>query len=175
PDRPRAPQRAIPGLVSARTAGKARIGLADGGAPLPLRVREVTTRSLGMIALDQDRSERVVELIPEATPLPARYRGRFVYAYDNMTSVRVEVTEGRGTRRDQVRVIGAVELTGLPPRPRGTPIEIVYLYNDNQILQVELTDLDTGRMKTVDLTFRGALSRPEFDAARDRTSSVHVG
>jgi molecular chaperone DnaK len=163
------------GEARPRSPGKAVIGLADGGHLRPVKVREVTTRSLGMIVLDHDRTERVVEIVPDATPLPARFRGRFVYAFDNMTSVRVEVTEGRGTHRDQVRVIGTVELTGLPPRPRGTPIEVVYLYNDTQILQVEVTDLNTGKMKKVDIAFRGALSRPEVDAARSRTSSVHVG
>ena len=50
--------------------------------------------------------KRVVELIPEGTRVPHEFRGRFAYAYENMTAVRVEVTEGAGSRRDEVAVIG---------------------------------------------------------------------
>jgi molecular chaperone DnaK (HSP70) len=107
--------------------------------------------------------------------LPARFRGRFVYAYDNMTSVRVEVTEGRGNTREQVRVIGTVALTGLPPRPRGTPIEVTYLYGEDQILAVEVTDLHSGKAVKADLVFRGALSADHREAARSRASVTHVG
>ncbi len=154
---------------------RAVIGLADGGHKSPVHVREVTTLSLGLIILDNDRMDRVVELIPTGTALPARFRGRFTYAYENMTSVRVEVTEGRGTTRDQVRVIGTVELKGLPPRPRGTPIDVTYLYGEDQILAVELADVDTGRTVKADLTFRGALTASELELARSRAGAVQVG
>ena len=60
-----------------------------------------------------------------------------------MTAVRVEVTEGVGERRDEVTVIGKVELTGLPPRPRGTPIEVIYSYGVDQILEVTVIDVDS--------------------------------
>lgn len=154
---------------------RATLGLADGGEVRAVRVREVTTLTLGMLVLQADRAERVVELIPAGTPLPARFRGRFVYAYDNMTSVRVEVTEGRGNTREQVRVIGTVALTGLPPRPRGTPIEVTYLYGEDQILAVEVTDLHSGRAVKADLVFRGSLSADHREAARSRASETHVG
>jgi molecular chaperone DnaK (HSP70) len=157
------------------TRQRATLGLADGGEVRAVRVREVTTLTLGMLVLQADRAERVVELIPAGTPLPARFRGRFVYAYDNMTSVRVEVTEGRGNTREQVRVIGTVALTGLPPRPRGTPIEVTYLYGEDQILAVEVTDLHSGRAVKADLVFRGALSADHREAARSRASETHVG
>lgn len=157
------------------TRQRATLGLADGGEVRAVRVREVTTLTLGVLVLQADRAERVVELIPAGTPLPARFRGRFVYAYDNMTSVRVEVTEGRGNTREQVRVIGTVALTGLPPRPRGTPIEVTYLYGEDQILAVEVTDLHSGRAVKADLVFRGSLSADHREAARSRASETHVG
>ncbi len=181
------PQLVVPHVLKASSAVKevgpahtdqphrATLGLADGGEVRAVRVREVTTLTLGMLVLQADRTERVVELIPAGTPLPARFRGRFVYAYDNMTSVRVEVTEGRGNTREQVRVIGAVALTGLPPRPRGTPIEVTYLYGEDQILAVEVTDLHSGKAVKADLVFRGALSADHREAARSRASVTHVG
>ena len=79
-------------------------------------IEDATTHPLGIVVLDRNREERVVELIPPGTKVPHRYKGRFAYAYENMTAVRVEVTEGVGEYRDEVTVIGKVELTGLPHR-----------------------------------------------------------
>lgn len=156
----------------------AQIGLADGGHAGgmlgDMQIEDRTTHSLGIVVLDQQRKECVVELIPAGTPLPFQFRGRFAYAYENMTAVRVEVTEGHGHHRDDVEVIGCVELEGLPPRPRGTPIEVIYAYDLNQILRVRVIDVETGKWTDAHITFRGGMSEDEVAAARHRTRTVHM-
>ncbi|MFT4627279.1 MAG: molecular chaperone DnaK [Myxococcota bacterium] len=162
----------------------AMIGLAYGGhiaqqalahSALPdVTIHDATTHPLGIIVLDKRRHERVVELIAEGTPLPHEYTGRFAYAYENMTAVRVEVTEGTGSRRDEVTVIGRVELTGLPPRPRGTPIEVVYQYGVDQILQVRVIDVESGLSRQVDIRFLGGMTPDQVDAARKRAERMSV-
>ena len=137
-------------------------------------INDATTHPLGIIVLTKDRQERVVELIPESTPLPHEFKGRFAYAYENMTAVRVEVTEGHGDARDEVVVIGKVELTGLPPRPRGTPIEVYYRYGVDQILSVRVVDVQTGRSQKGEIHFKGGMSEAAIAAARDRTSKMDV-
>jgi molecular chaperone DnaK len=137
-------------------------------------IEDATTHPLGIIVLDKNRKERVVELIPEGTRLPYEHRWRFGYAYDNMTAVRVEVTEGVGTQRDEVAVIGKVELTGLPPRPRGTPIEVIYTYDVDQILGVQVVDVESGLSRTVEIRFQGGLTREQVDAARGRNRVMSV-
>src|SRR3712207_5490650 len=79
---------------------------------------------IGAIVLDKDRKERVAVLLPEDTPLPCERTVRFAYAYQGMTAVRLELTVGPGQTREEVRVFGRLELTGLPPQARGTPIEV---------------------------------------------------
>jgi molecular chaperone DnaK len=161
----------------------AMIGLASGGhvaleaarRSLPdVVIQDATTHSLGIIVLDRTRQERVVELIPEGTPLPHEYRGRFAYAYENMTAVRVEVTEGVGSTRDQVSVIGKVELTGLPPRPKGTPIEVVYTYSIDQILGVQVVDVESGVSRRVEIRFQGGLTPERLAEARGRNRAMTV-
>lgn len=139
-----------------------------------VEIEDATTHPLGIIVLDRNREERVVELIPEGTPLPYEFRGRFAYAYENMTAVRVEVTEGTGRYRDEVTVIGKVELTGLPPRPRGTPIEVIYIYGVDQILKVQVVDVETGVSRAVDIRFQGGLTAEQLGAARERTRAMEV-
>jgi molecular chaperone DnaK len=163
----------------------AAIGLAYGGHvaqealaakdALPdVSIEDCTTHPLGIIALDRNRKERVVELIPGGTLVPHQVSGRFTYAYENMTAVRVEVTEGVGTTRDEVTVIGRVELTGLPPRPLGTPIEVVYAYGVDQILSVRVIDVETGTSRAVNIKFQGGLDRDAVESARARTEQMKV-
>jgi molecular chaperone DnaK len=169
--------------------GALAIGLPDGGpgvanlaadqpaGPMGLpdvAIQDATTHPLGIVVLDRNREERVVELIPEGTHLPHEFRGRFAYAYENMTAVRVEVTEGTGHHRDEVTVIGRVELTGLPPRPRGTPIEVIYSYDVDQILQVDVIDVETGHSRHVSIQFTGGLSTSALSAARSRNARMAI-
>ncbi len=145
----------------------------DEGLP-DVIIEDATTHPLGIIVLDRNRQERVVELIAEGTKLPYEFRGRFAYAYENMTAVRVEVTEGTGTHREEVAVIGKVEITGLPPRPRGTPIEVVYSYTMDQVLKVEVVDVQTGVSRRVDLRFQGGMTTDQLREARDRNRGMDV-
>lgn len=153
---------------------RASFGLADGGHGDDSLFTDATTQDLGLIALDRDRRERVIRVIPQGTPLPCEVKGRFTYAYAGMTGVRVEVTEGRGTRREEVRVVGVVELRGLPPRPVGTPIEIHYAYGEDRILHVHIVDLDTGIRREVDLSFTGGLTDAERREAAARSGAIHL-
>lgn len=145
------------------------------GGSLPgVRIADVASHPLGIVVLDATLNERIVTLIPEFTPLPCEKRGRFAYAYDDMTAVRVEVTEGVGSSRDEVTVIGEVILDNLPPRPRGTPIEVVYRYTVNQILEVDVTDVETRVSRRARIVLRGALSPDGFEAARKRVAAANV-
>jgi len=171
---PEAPKGAVLGLAYGGHVAQ-RAAEASRARALPeVQIEDATTHPLGIIVLDRNHQERVVELIPEGTRLPWEFRGRFAYAYENMTAVRVEVTEGVGTRRDEVTVIGRVELTGLPPRPRGTPIEVVYSYGIDQILSVQVIDVESGASRKVDLRFQGGLTRDQLARARGRNSAIAV-
>ena len=139
-----------------------------------VRISDVATHPLGIVVLDTSLTERIVTLIPDLTPLPCEKRGRFAYAYDDMTAVRVEVTEGVGSSRDEVTVIGEVILDNLPPRPRGTPIDVVYRYTVNQILEVDITDVETRVSRRARIMLKGALSAEGFEAARKRVAAANV-
>ncbi len=139
-----------------------------------VRIADVASHPLGIVALDASLTERVVPLIPEQTPLPCEKRGRFAYAYDGMTSVRVEVTEGAGASRDEVHVIGEVILENLPPRARGTPIDVVYRYTVNQILEVDVTDVESGVTRRASIVLKGGLSPASFERAQRRVAAAQL-
>jgi molecular chaperone DnaK len=155
----------------APTAGDGAMGYI--GLP-PVKITDVTSHPLGIVVLDRELNERVVALIPEATPLPCEKKGRFAYAYDNMTAVRVEVTEGVGSRREDVKVIGEVVLEDLPPRPKGTPIEVVYRYGLNQILEIDIVDVQTRRVRRARMDLKGALEEKALESARKNVARFQV-
>jgi len=174
--RPQAAQRARGAQIGLAYGGHVAKDLVDASGPAlpPVVIEDATTHPLGIIVLDKNREEQVVELIAEGTKLPHQFKGRFAYAYENMTAVRVEVTEGAGSSRDEVTVIGKVELTGLPPRPRGTPIEVLYEYGVDQILNVQVVDVETKVSRGVDIRFQGGMTSDQVGDARDRNKKMTV-
>ncbi|GDX81227.1 hypothetical protein LBMAG42_30380 [Deltaproteobacteria bacterium] len=156
------------GMGSGREAGGQMVGLPG------VRITDVATHPLGIVVLDASLKERIINLIPEFTPLPCDKRGRFAYAYDNMTAVRVEVTEGHGENRDEVTVIGEVVLDQLPPRPRGTPIEVVYRYTVNQILEIDVTDVETRQTRRARMNLRGSIDDAQKALARERIRRASI-
>jgi molecular chaperone DnaK len=135
-------------------------------------IHDVCTHPLGVVALDDNMNEMIVMLIDKATPVPCERKGRFAYAYDGMTAVQVEVTEGSGTSREEVFVVGQIVLEDLPPRPRGTPIDVTYRYNVNQILEVDVVDVETDTVRSARLHLLGELL--DLEAAQDQVSDTRV-
>jgi molecular chaperone DnaK len=137
-----------------------------------VEIQDACTHPLGVIALDGELNEMIVTIIDKATPVPAERKGRFAYAYDGMTAVQVEVTEGAGSNRDEVFVVGQIILDDLPPRPRGTPIDVVYRYNMNQILEVDVVDVETKTAQSARLHLLGELL--DMEAAEEQVSETEV-
>ena len=142
--------------------------------PAPTSIRDITSHALGAVVLDRRQNKRVVTLIPSATEVPCEKRTRFGYAYDNMTGVRLQVTEGEGKRIDEVKIIGEVILDKLPPRPKGTPIDVTYRYNVNQILEVDMMDVETRALTRVKIKLVGALEGEEREAAVRNVAGIAI-
>jgi molecular chaperone DnaK len=111
----------------------------------PRAVREVTSHGLGALARDPATGERRnIVVIPANTPLPARRSGVFATIEENQTRIDIDVTQG--DHADPAAVCRLDRQTiRLPARPAGTPIEIVYLYDADQVPHLEVNDLTTGQ------------------------------
>jgi molecular chaperone DnaK len=137
-----------------------------------IRVTECVAKSLGIIVLDDNGKEIVVEMIAEQTEIPSRIEGDFGYAYDNQTAIRAEVTEGKGNVRDEVSVVGELLLEKLPPRRKGTPIKVIYIYNRDKTLDIEVIDVETGKKGQGKVALGGGMTEEEMRRARENISKM---
>jgi molecular chaperone DnaK len=127
-------------------------------------VTECVAKSLGIVVV----YEKIVEMIPEQTQIPFQYEGDFGYAYDNQTAIHAEITEGKGENKDEVAVIGEVRLEDLPPRPKGTPIKVIFTYNENKTLDVEVIDIETGKKNKGRIALEGAMTEEELKIEKQK-------
>jgi molecular chaperone DnaK len=105
------------------------------------RISDVTSQSLGVITVDdRDINKKINSvIIPHNTKIPAKKSGMFATVYDNQTRLLVEVTEGNDTDVEYVKIIGSSTLE-LPPYPKNSPIEVIYQYDIDQTIFIEVFD-----------------------------------
>ena len=130
------------------------------GHPLRLRVVDVSSHSLGIEGVDPLTGRRVnTPLIPRYTPLPNAASHRFVTKENDQRSVMVRVLEGEGTDPETCLVIGRV----IMELPRGLrknhPLEVVYHYQRDGRLRVDMKLLDTDQQTSIVLERDHGLSR----------------
>ncbi|KAK8837270.1 hypothetical protein M9Y10_036700 [Tritrichomonas musculus] len=79
----------------------------------------------------------MAELIPRNTRIPVKKVQTFVTSQDDQEYVRVQIFEGERAMTRDNHFLGAFDLTGLPPGPRGTvQIQVTFELDQNNILKV---------------------------------------
>ncbi len=104
-------------------------------------VSDVTSQSLGVITIDRDNHDKKVNtiIIPHNSKIPAK-RSEIVYTIcDNQRKVDISVTEGNDSDVDYVKIIGG-RVLDIPPYPKNSPIEVVYAYDADQTIYIEVID-----------------------------------
>ncbi|MGW4461365.1 Hsp70 family protein [Micromonospora sp. NPDC004704] len=144
-----------------------------------VEIGDVTSHGLGTFALNQTtgRVENTV-IIPHNTKIPAKRPGYFSTVRDNQPAVDVEVTVGDDEDPAYVRnVTGDKPLrVAIPPYPAGAPIEIIYAYDIDQTVFVEVNDLTAGAsLGTFEVPNVANMSRDQVADAAEKMRSTEVG
>jgi hypothetical protein len=151
------------GLTLATIAGKS-----TGGSGTPL-LMDVTPRALGIETVG-GWCEHVIR---RNAPIPVEQTRFFTTAADGQTSVRVSVCQGESRTFTDNQRLGAVELTGLAPAPRGeAKILVTFMLDANGTLDVKAVDAATGRSQQIRVQLVGGHTADELEHMRRRQEAT---
>lgn len=155
----------------------------DGGAPVvrvgeaPIRIKDVTSQGLGVITLADQVTGRMENsiIIGRNTTIPVQQSGDYSTVVDNQTELEVEVTQGDDVDPAFVTVVGSQTLR-IPPYPAGAPVRVIYSYDVDQIIHIEVVDLSTGQsLGSFEVVNEANLDRQQVEQERTRIKSTEVG
>ncbi len=125
---------------------------------------DVTPLSLG-IEVKGGLFERLIE---KNTTIPTEESKIFTTAADNQTSVNVRVFQGEREIASENELLGAFQLTGIPPAPAGTPqIEVAFNIDENGIVNVSAEDQGSGNQEEITIEGGVGLSDDEIEQMQE--------
>jgi molecular chaperone DnaK len=102
-----------------------------------IQVTNITSHTLGVVLWDEGHLEEYVfPMIPKMTPMPATVKNSFGTASANMRRAVVRVVEGESTLPGECTPLGLCDVELPAFLPKGSPVELTYEYNANQVLEV---------------------------------------
>jgi molecular chaperone DnaK len=138
-----------------------------------IRVTNITTHTLGVVLWDDGRVEEYVfPMIQKMTPVPAEVKNSFGTAKANMKNAIVRVVEGESTVPGECTPLGICDIELPPFLPKGSPVELTYSYNENQVLEVIVDAY--GRQNRVQIARNTGLSDSEIEAATADLLQIRV-
>jgi molecular chaperone DnaK len=133
-----------------------------------IRVRNVNSHSLGVVATDRRTSRKqTAVLIPRNTPLPAKAKRVFKTLRTGQRSIVATITEGESSDPAECVEIGRCRVADLPADlPAGTPIEVRFQYEENGRLAVTVDVTGLDRNVTQEMVRPNNLSAEDLEAWR---------
>lgn len=142
----------------------------DGGL---IKVSNITTHTLGVVLWDDSKVEEYVfPMIKKMTAIPCEVKNSFGTAKANMKNAIVRVVEGESTLPSECTALGICDIELPPFLPKGSPVELTYRYDENQVLEVTVDAF--GKQNRVSIARTTGLSDAEIANATADLSQVKV-
>ena len=161
-----------------QTSGEETGAALHGEDARPVRVRNVASKSLGVLVAAAEGEETVRNLILRNEPLPAHATATFMTTIDGQESVRIELVENDEATSIAspagAQHLGSVELVLDPPLPSGSPIELQVSLSEDDLLELRARDVGGQREVHAELTLDQSLSREQLQSVQRRLRSLKV-
>jgi molecular chaperone DnaK (HSP70) len=174
------------GKETTETAKRAQQEVADEmGMTLPSvqgylarKFTNVTSRSFGVVALDEKRKEGVSNLILVNTSLPASATQRFGTVDANQENVEIRIMETTNPA-ERVEVSDCDEIgNGMLPLPSGlpanAPIEITFTLDEQGRLHGLAKELSANRTLDFNIETKRVISKEKLEEAKARSKQIMV-
>ncbi len=104
-----------------------------------IQVSDITSHTLGVVLWDEKHLEEYVfPMIRKRTAIPASAKNSFGTATSNMPRAVVRVVEGESTMPAECTPLGVCHIQLPAFLPKGSPVDLTYQYNANQVLEVSV-------------------------------------
>ncbi|MBC7784497.1 MAG: molecular chaperone DnaK [Burkholderiales bacterium] len=149
------------------------IGAAIQGAIAKGDVKDILVLDATPLSLGVETQGGVMTvLIARNTTIPTSKSETFSTAADNQTAVTINVLQGERPMAKDNRLLGAFNLEGIAPAPRGMPqIEVQFNIDVNGILNVTAKDKGTSKEAKVTIQNSGGLSKEEIEKMKREAES----
>jgi molecular chaperone DnaK len=138
-----------------------------------IQVTDITSHTLGVVLWDEQQlQEYVFPMIKKMTAIPAIVKNSFGTADANMRRAVVKVVEGESTLPNECTPLGICDVKLPPFLPKGSPVELTYQYNANQVLEVEVQAAGNCTRATIDRNT--GLAPNEIEQAASGLNSLNV-
>jgi molecular chaperone DnaK len=138
-----------------------------------IQVNDITSHTLGVVLWDEaNLEEYVFPMIKKRTAVPAAAKNSFGTASANMQHAVVKVVEGESTMPADCTPLGVCDVELPPFLPKGSPVELTYRYNANQVLEVSVEAC--GNQSKVKIERNTGLAPGEMDKAMAGLGKLNV-
>jgi molecular chaperone DnaK len=138
-----------------------------------MRVTNITTHTLGVVLWDEQKVEEYVfPMIGKMTAIPTEMKNSFGTAKANMKNAIIRVVEGESSMPGECTPLGTCDIELPPFLPKGSPVELTYRYDANQVLEVTVNAF--GKQNRVSIARNVGLTELELEMATADLSQVSV-
>lgn len=138
----------------------------------PISISDVTSQSLGTIALDDNQELYNSIIIQRNSKIPSKSSKVYSTVSDNQRQLNIEVTEGNDSELEYVNILGK-KCIDIPPYPKGAPVKITFAYDIDQTVFVEVYDLTADKLLgTFDIDRRANLTSGQVNEMRKKLSEI---
>jgi molecular chaperone DnaK len=138
-----------------------------------IQVTNITSHTLGVVLWDEAHLEEYVfPMIRKMTPIPATAKNAFGTASANMGRATVRIVEGESTLPAECTPLGLCDVELPAFLPKGSPVELTYEYNANQVLEVAV--YASGNRAKVTIERNTGLAPSEVERATARLGAIPV-
>ncbi|MFL6589355.1 MAG: Hsp70 family protein [Chthoniobacterales bacterium] len=138
-----------------------------------IQVTNITSHTLGVVLWDEAHLEEYVfPMIRKMTAIPATAKNSFGTASANMQQVVVRIVEGESTLPAECTPLGLCDVELPAFLPKGSPVELTYEYNANQVLEVAVNA--SGNQAKVRIERNTGLAPDEVERAAKGLGAIAV-
>jgi molecular chaperone DnaK len=138
-----------------------------------IQVTNITSHTLGVVLWDEAHLEEYVfPMIRKMTAIPATAKNSFGTASANMPRAVVRIVEGESTLPAECTPLGLCDVELPAFLPKGSPVELTYEYNANQVLEVAVNA--SGNRAKVTIERNTGLAPDEIERATAGLGAIAV-